>query len=83
MPRQSFSLTQPNDDWLNAMVQSKEYSNKTELLNDLIRRERERQGDIEFIRAKLIRAEQSGTSKRSPQQIRDEAKARLKRNESL
>ena len=78
MPRQSFSLTQPNDDWLSAVVESKEYSNKTELLNDLIRRERERQSDIEFIRTKLIRAEQGGFSQRTPQQIRNDAKARLK-----
>jgi antitoxin ParD1/3/4 len=82
MPRQSFSLTEPNDEWLSAMVESKEYSNKTEVLNDIIRRERERQGEVEYLRAKLIRAEQGGMSERTPEQIRAETKAKLKKDAS-
>ena len=30
-------LTEPNDQWLKAQVESKEYSSKSELVNDLIR----------------------------------------------
>ena len=37
MTRQSISLTQPNDEWLKTQVESKEYSSKSELVNDLIR----------------------------------------------
>ncbi len=56
MPRQSISFTPPNDEWLKAQVDSEEYTSKSDVVNDLIRRARE----IETIRARLIHAEQSG-----------------------
>ena len=56
MARQSISLTPPNDEWLRAQVDSEEYTSKSEVVNDLIRKAHE----IEYIRAKLIRAEQGG-----------------------
>ena len=37
MARQSISFTQPNDEWLKNQVDRKEYSTKSELVNDLIR----------------------------------------------
>lgn len=55
MARQSISFTPPNDDWLKAQVDSQEYTSKSEVVNDLIRKARE----IERIRAKLLAAEQS------------------------
>ena len=47
MTRQSISLTQPNDKWLKTQVDSKEYSSKSELVNDLIRQARNQQRQIE------------------------------------
>jgi antitoxin ParD1/3/4 len=79
MTRQSISLTRPNDEWLKAQVDSEEYSSKSEVVNDLIRRARE----VETIRAKLIAAEQSGFSNRTPEQIRHDAKAKLKNDSKL
>jgi antitoxin ParD1/3/4 len=59
--RQSISLTTPNDAWLQAQVGSdKEYTSKSDLVNDLIRKARASQEKREAIRAKLIEAEQSG-----------------------
>ncbi len=81
MPRQSITFTPPNDDWLKAQVDSQEYSNKSDVVNDLIRQARKQNEEIEMIRAKLIRAEQSGLSDRTPAQIRQDAKARLKKND--
>ena len=80
MPRQSITFTPPNDVWLKAQVDSQEYNNKSDLVNDLIRKARQQHEEIEFIRAKLIRAEQSGFSDRTPKQIREAAKARLKKD---
>ncbi|MCV6545677.1 MAG: hypothetical protein OIF56_00065 [Cohaesibacter sp.] len=74
MTRQSISLTKPNDEWLRAQVESEEYNSKSEVVNDLIRKARE----IEFVRAKLIAAEQAGFSDRTPEQIRQDVKDRLK-----
>ncbi len=56
MTRQSISFTAPNDAWQRAQVDSEEYISKSDVVNDLIRKARE----IEYIRAKLIRAEQGG-----------------------
>ncbi|UZO80007.1 type II toxin-antitoxin system ParD family antitoxin [Aquimarina sp. ERC-38] len=77
MVRQSISFTQPNDEWLKLQVNSKEYSSKSELINDLIRQARNQQTQIDWIRAKLDRAEQTGFTKDSKQDILAEAKLRL------
>ena len=69
MARQRISLTKPNDDWLKAQVDSEEYSSKSELVNDLIRQAREQQRQVDWIRAKLIKAEQSGFTNMSPEEI--------------
>jgi len=65
MPRQSISLTEPNNDWLSSQVKSREYSSKSEVVNDLIRKARE----IEAIRSRLVEAEQSGFIERSRAQL--------------
>lgn len=80
MPRQSITFTPPNDDWLKAQLESQEYSSKSDVINDLIRKARKEHDEIEMIRAKLVHAEQSGFSNRTPEEIRDAAKARLKQN---
>ncbi|WP_010182975.1 ribbon-helix-helix domain-containing protein [Aquimarina agarilytica] len=77
MIRQSISFTQPNDEWLKSQVNSKEYSSKSELINDLIRQARNQQTQIDWIRAKLDRTEQSGFTNDSKQDILAEAKLRL------
>jgi len=37
MVRQSISFTEPNDKWLKEQIEIKEYSSKSDLVNDLIR----------------------------------------------
>ena len=51
MTRQSISFTQPNDEWLKSQVEKKEYSTKSELVNDLIRQARKQQTQIDWISA--------------------------------
>ncbi len=69
MTRQSISLTTPNDDWLKAQIESEEFSSKSEVVNDLIRKARAKQEEIEWIRTKLIAAEQSGFIDKTPQEM--------------
>lgn len=78
MPRQSITLTQPNDEWLAAQVESKEFSSKSEAVNELIRRVRRFEDENEYIRQALIQGEKSGTSKRTAEEIREAARAELK-----
>tara|TARA_R110002072_G_scaffold117281_11_gene248259 strand:+ start:1376 stop:1615 length:240 start_codon:yes stop_codon:yes gene_type:complete len=77
MSRQSISFTPPNDEWLRAQVDSKEYSSKSELVNDLIRQARKQQAQIDWIRAKLEKAEKSGFTNDSKAQILKQSKSAL------
>jgi len=69
MARQSISFTQPNDEWLKSQVKSKEYSSKSELVNDLIRQARKQQRQIDWISSKLELAEKSGFTEDNKEQI--------------
>lgn len=80
MARQSISFTPPNDQWLNSLVESEEYSSKSEIVNDLIRRARAQQNEHELIRARLIEAENSGFITKSAEELRSEFKEELRRD---
>ena len=69
MARQSISFTKPNDDWLKNQVDNEEYSSKSELVNDLIRQARNQQIQIDWIRNKIERAENSGFTSDNKAQI--------------
>ncbi|WP_165748827.1 type II toxin-antitoxin system ParD family antitoxin [Cellulophaga sp. Z1A5H] len=75
MARQSISFTKPNDEWLKSQVDTQEYSSKSELVNDLIRQARNQQIEIDWIKAKLDKAENSGFSNDNKEQILAQAKS--------
>lgn len=77
MPRQSISFSRPNDDWLKAQVENEEYTSKSELVNDLIRQARKQQIEIDWIRTKLDKAEQSGFTEDTQEQILKQSKSLL------
>ena len=77
MPRQSISFTKPNDEWLKSQVESNEYSSKSEVVNDLIRQARKQQVQIDWIRAKLEKAEKSGFTNESKATILAQSKSLL------
>ena len=77
MVRQSISFSKPNDEWLKNQVENNEYSSKSELVNDLIRQARKQQVEIDWIRAKLEKAENSGFSKDSKEEILAQSKSLL------
>ncbi|WP_422445511.1 MULTISPECIES: type II toxin-antitoxin system ParD family antitoxin [unclassified Endozoicomonas] len=76
MARQSITLTSPNDQWLQAQVESDEYGSKSEVVNDLIRQARRRQEATESLRSALIAGENSGISNDTVDDIRDRVLAR-------
>ena len=79
MPRQSISFTPPNEEWLRAQVESREYTSKSDVVNDLIRKARE----IEAIRARLVHAEQRGFTDLVRAEILAEAKEAARHNGDL
>ena len=74
MKRQSISFTEPNDEWLKSQIDNKEYSSKSELVNDLIRQARNQQQQIDLTRIKLDRAEKSGFTTDSKSEILKQSK---------
>lgn len=77
MARQSITFTNPNEEWLKSQVESNEYSSKSELINDLIRQARKQQAQIDWIRAKLDKAENSGFTSDSKKEILAQSKSLL------
>jgi antitoxin ParD1/3/4 len=77
MKRQSISFTEPNDEWLKSQIDNKEYSSKSELVNDLIRQARNQQKQIDLIRLKLDKAEKSGFTNDSKSEILKQSKKLL------
>jgi len=77
MTRQSITFTEPNDEWLKSLIESQEYSSKSEVINDLIRQARKQQIQIDWIANKLEKAEKSSFTTVSKKQILQESKSRL------
>jgi antitoxin ParD1/3/4 len=77
MARQSISFTKPNDEWLKSQVDNKEYTSKSEVVNDLIRQARKQQVQIDWIRAKLDKSESNGFSDETKEQILKQSKSLL------
>ena len=61
-----------------AQVESSEYSSKSDVVNDLIRKARTAEQEAQYIRTKLIEAEQSGFVTPDRHAILAEIKARKK-----
>lgn len=58
--RKTITLTDKQDDWIKAQIEAGHYTNDSEYIRDLIRREQERSAEIDAIRAALIEGEASG-----------------------
>ena len=76
-------MTMPNDAWLKAQVESEEFTSKSDVVNDLIRKARAQQSEIEWIRDKLIKAEQSEFIDKTPDEILAGFKEKARRNGDL
>lgn len=58
--RKTITLTEQQNAWIAAQIAAGSYTNDSEAIRDLIRREQERGLEIESIRQALIEGEQSG-----------------------
>ncbi|MBR9775895.1 MAG: CopG family transcriptional regulator [Cytophagales bacterium] len=78
MARQTISVNEPNDRWMKQKIEENEFSSKSELINDLIRRQREQEEERLWLRNELIKGENSGLSNKSMAEILTEAKQSVK-----
>ncbi|MDQ0839762.1 type II toxin-antitoxin system ParD family antitoxin [Sphingomonas faeni] len=58
--RKTITLTEQQNAWIAAQIDAGRYTNDSEAIRDLIRREQERSLEIDSIRQALIEGEQSG-----------------------
>jgi antitoxin ParD1/3/4 len=57
--RKTITLTDQQDNWAKAQINAGYYTNDSEYIRDLIRREQERSAEIDAIRSALIEGENS------------------------
>lgn len=58
--RKTITVTEQQERWIKAQIAAGQFTNDSEYIRDLIRRDQARNAEIEAIRAELIRGEQSG-----------------------
>jgi antitoxin ParD1/3/4 len=58
--RKTITLTEQQNDWIAAQIALGSYTNDSEAIRDLIRREQARSAEIDAIRQALIEGEESG-----------------------
>ncbi len=58
--RKTITVTDKQDKWIKAQIAAGDFTNDSEYIRDLIRRDQSRHADLEAIRSALIEAEQSG-----------------------
>ena len=77
MTRQSITLARQNDEWLKQQVANEEFTSKSEAVNYLIKQAREHDEYVEFVRMKLDRAERSGFSNKTKEELLADIKKKL------
>ena len=80
MVKKSISITEQQDGWIKAQLETGHFGNESEVVRDLIRQrqmqEQETPEEIAAIRAALVKGEKSGASNRSVDEIWEEARQR-------
>lgn len=87
MIKKSISVTEQQNDWIKAQIETGHYGNDSEVIRELIRerqlREQESNGEIARIRAKLIKAEKSGFTDESAEDILADIKKEMRMDGEL
>lgn len=81
--RKTITLTSQQDQWVKAQIAAGRFTNDSEYIRDLIRRDRERDASFHVLRAAIQEGLDSGMSNRTVRQIAEEAEARLRRDGRL
>ena len=80
MVKKSISITDQQDEWIKAQVESGRYGDESDVFQEMILerqiQRKETPEEVAAIRAALIEGEQSGISDRSVDEVIEEARAR-------
>jgi len=81
--RKTITITDQQNNWIKAQITAGEFTNDSEYIRDLIRRDQADKAKLAAIRAALIEGEESGTSDRTPNEIINTVIARRRKNGTL
>ena len=81
--RKTITLTDRQDRWVKARIAAGGFTNDSEYIRDLIRRDQERSAGYRELEAAIREGIDSGTSDRTVTQIMDEVEARLRADSRL
>ena len=76
--RKTITLTDKQDEWIKAQIAKGDYTNDSEYIRDLVRREQERSAKLQALRQAIQEGLDSGVSDRTVPDIMEEVEARLK-----
>ena len=69
MVKKSITVTDEQAEWIQAQIASGHYGSDSEVIRDALRDKQNRIAEINYIREKLIKAEQCGFTDQTPEQI--------------
>lgn len=83
MVKKTYSITETLNQYVGQRIKSGEYATDSEYIRELIRRDQQENKEISYIRSKLIKAEKSGFTDQSKDEILKELKNELRNNGEL
>lgn len=81
--RKTITFTEQQDQWIKAKIAGGQFTNDSEYIRDLVRRDQEKTAELEMLRAAIIEGEQSGVSDRTPEDIRKTVRKQMRKNGQL
>ena len=81
--RKTITLTSQQDQWVKTQISAGRFTNDSEYIRDLIRRDRESDASFHVLQAAIQEGLESGMSDRTISQIAEEGEARLRRDGRL
>jgi len=81
--RKTITLTDLQDRWIKAQISAGHYTNDSEYIRDLIRRDRQRHAETETLTVAIQEGLDSGPSDKTVSSIMQEVEARLRRDGQL
>jgi len=83
MDKVTISLPETMNDYIKSRIASGQYGNVSEFFRDLVRRDQNRKQAEQDLRAQIQHGLDSGISNKSPEDIRQNVQARLRKNGQL
>ncbi len=83
MVKKSITVTDQQNKWIQAQMATGNYGTDSEVIREALREKQNRVAEIEYIRAKLIKSEQSGFTDLTCDEILEKSKDELRKNGEL